>query len=133
MPYARFLSLQSIDILNLTVDIPVQPWKLRKQPDQIHQQFVPQVCLQLSTELPLMPAQTNLSLARFEVKLESQTSICAILSFVSEGTLAGSKVRFSNEFNNRWPSILTKILMLLSLVETANNVPSLLKRRRGVL
>ena len=94
MPYARFLSLQSIDILNLTVDIPVQRWKLRKQPDQIRQQFVPQVCLQLSTELPLMPAQTNLSLARFEVKIESQTSICAILAFVSEGTLAGSKVWF---------------------------------------
>ena len=129
MPYARFLSLQSIDILNLTVDIPVQPWKLRKQPDKIHQQFVPQVCLQLSIELPLMPAQTNLSLARFEIKLESQTSICAILAFVSEGNLAGSKVRFSNERNNRWPSALTNILMPLSLVETANNVPSLLKRR----
>ena len=133
MPYARFLSLQSIDILNLTVDIPVQRWKLRKQTDQIRQQFVPQVCLQLSTKLPLMPEQTNLSLARFEVKLESQTSVCAILAFVSEGTLTGSKVQFSNECNNRWPSALTKILMPLSLVETTNNVPSLLKRRRGVL
>ena len=133
MPYARFLSLQSIDILNLTVDIPVQPWKLRKQPDQIRQQFVPQVCLQLPTELPLMPAQTNLSLARFEVKLEIQTNICAILAFVSEGALDGSKVRFSNELNNRWTSALAKTLTPLSLVETANNVPSLLKRRRGVL
>ena len=133
MPYARFLSLKSIDILNLTVDIPVQPWKLQKQPDQIFQQFVPQICLQLSTELPLMPAQTNLTLSKFEVNLESQTSICAILAFVSEGTLAGSKVRFLNERNNRWPSALTKILMPLSLVEIANNVPFLLKQRQGVL
>ena len=133
MPYARFLSLQSIDILNLIVDIPVQPWKLRKQPNHIRQQFVPQVCLQLSTELPLMLAQTNLTLAKFEVNLESQTSICAILAFVLEGTLAGSKVWFSDERNNQWPSALTKILMPLSLVETSNNVLFLLKWRGGVL
>jgi len=118
----------------MTVDIPVQPWKLWKQPDQIPQQFVPQVCLQMPFELLLTPAEPNLNLATFGVKLESQThNKCTTLTFVSEGTLAASKVRFSNERNNLWPSALTKILMPLSLVETANKDPSLLKRRQGVL
>jgi len=51
---------------------------------------------------------------------------------VSVALREASKERFSRVRSNRSPSAFAKILIPLSTVETANRVPSLLKRIRGL-
>ena len=51
---------------------------------------------------------------------------------VSAALREASKERFSNVRNNLSPSAFANILIPLSRVETANRVPSLLKRIRGL-
>lgn len=51
---------------------------------------------------------------------------------LSETVLGTSKERISNVHSKRNPSALAKILIPLSCVETANKVPSLLKRIFGL-
>lgn len=55
------------------------------------------------------------------------------LTFVmvsDDAALEASNERFSNVRSSRIPSAFANILIPLSLVETANSVPSLLKRIR---
>ena len=51
---------------------------------------------------------------------------------VSAALREASKERFSSVRNNLSPSAFANILIPLSRVETANRVPSLLKRIRGL-
>lgn len=55
-----------------------------------------------------------------------------VFTFVASDALEASKARFSNVRSNRRPSPFANILIPLSLAETANRVPSLLKRMRGL-
>lgn len=51
---------------------------------------------------------------------------------MASDVLDESYKEFSNARNNRIPSALAKILIPFSFAETANRVPSLLKRIRGL-